>query len=131
MAAEGRTIRLTIAQRYALSRILPQDGEFWEMRSVRSLRKMLKTTDEERKPCKVAEHPTNGTVQFEDESKIEAYLAQEADFKFYPSGLKLIRDTLTKMDKDKKMAPDDLVALYEKFMPEDQIKAEEPMGERC
>jgi hypothetical protein len=131
MSTEGKPIRLTILQRYTLARILPTDGDFWQVRAVKRLRDMLKTTAKEREKFGAHEHPINGGLTFDDDEKTEPFLAVETAFKVYPSGLQVIREALRKLDRDKKMAPDDMVSLYEKFMPEDELKAEEPMGERC
>ena len=131
MSADPKKVSLTILQRYALAKVLPAEGEFWDMRAVKRLRDMLKTTPTERQKFGAHEHPLNGSLRFDDDDLIEGFLAVEATFKFYPAGLKVIREALNKLDKDKKMAADDLVSLFEKFVPADELKAEEPMGERC
>jgi hypothetical protein len=131
MSAEPKQVSLTILQRYTLAKILPAEGEFWDMRAVKRLRDMLKTTPAERAKFGAHEHPLNGSLTFDDDDKVEPFLATEVTFKFYPAGLKVIREVLHKLDKDKKMAADDLVSLFEKFIPADELKAEEPIGERC
>lgn len=131
MSAEPTKITLTVIQRYTLAKILPTDGEFWDMRSVKRLRDMLKTTKAEREPYGAHEHPLNGGLTFDDDDKIEGFLATPTTFKFHVGGLKVIREALRKLDKDKKMMADELVPLFEKFMPADELKAEEPIGERC
>ncbi len=113
-----------------MARILPADGDFWEMRAVKRLRDMLKTTMKEREAFGAHEHPLNGGLTFDDEEKTTPFLAVETTFKFYPSGLEVIREALRKLHKDRKMAADELVTIYEKFMPPDELKAEESMGER-
>lgn len=131
MSADPKKITLTVLQRYTLAKILPAEGEFWDMRSVKRLRDMLKTMPAEQSKFGVHENPLNGSLTFDDDRKAETFLSTEATFKFHPAGLKVIREALRKLDKEKKMAADELVPLFEKFIPEDELKAEEPLGERC
>lgn len=104
---------LTVFERANLLNILPKEGNFKTLKTVRKLRESLVLTEDEAERWK---------PQFSDE-RMEWLIAdddgnpipQEADIPITPQGIDVITEILKKLD-DKKMLKEEHYSLYEKFM---------------
>lgn len=119
---------LNIAERSRLANILPREGDFKQNRTVARLLDLIKIPQK-------GDTEYYGVEEMKDEKGVKiGHLRWNPDltektrsFKFEPAALKLIRKTMTRMERESKLTPAD-VSLYEKFMPADEIEAGEPVG---
>lgn len=102
------TKKLNIGQRYALLGVLPQQGNFANMRCIETARKALLPTEEE--TAKMEIKVEGGLVKWNDEGKAEK------DIEISETACLLIRMEFKKLDEEKKINPSH-VEIYEKFMP--------------
>jgi hypothetical protein len=101
-------VNLTILERVVIMNILPQMGNVQSARAIRNTKTILKITDEEKKVVEAKLTP-QGTLQGEIGDP-------EKTFELPHSSTKVIKDTLTDLDKKSQLSID-AVAVYDKFFP--------------
>ena len=106
-------MELTVLERLVLSNVLPKEGNFTTLKLVRQLREAL-SFDE-------LEHKKLGFIQKGDQVKWNEKVSIVKDFDIGETMMKLIAETLTKMDKEEKLR-DEHFSLYEKFVDKPPVK---------
>ena len=115
---------LNVLERLVLSNVLPKEGNFTTLKLVRQLREAL-SFDE-------LEHKKLNFIQDKDQVRWNESADVVKNFEVGETVMKMIADTLEKMDKEEKLR-DEHFSLYEKFVerpPEvDPIKVVPSKGE--
>jgi hypothetical protein len=122
------TFSLTILERFKIQQVLPEKGNFLNMRAVRKLREAMSLTDREQR-----EHGIEELVTPDGKETGQFYIPRSANdyerkFDFSSKQVKLVRDALTKLEREEKLDKD-MVSLWEKFaakVEEDEDDSVEP-----
>lgn len=104
---------LTILQRLALLRILPNEGGLLDIRAVHNLRQSIAPSDEEAAAIQLA---AGSTGYLDDRSPI-AHKTIEVEIS--PRAVAIVQDILTDLDRRKKL-PESCISLWDIFFEEQQ-----------
>jgi hypothetical protein len=105
---------LTIFERYALFTILPREGNFQTLKTIKNLRESLSLTDEEKELYEFHQED-DGKVYWKLTDDEGNQIPQEVDVDISIHGMSIIRDTLEKLDKQDQLK-EELYTVYEKFV---------------
>lgn len=107
-------VNLNILERVLLMNMLPKKGNLVTVRAVSNTAKILMITKEETEIFEVKNE--GGMTTWNDQGK------EEKEFTLPPSSVKVIRDTLYKLDAEESL-PSNCLSLCEKFLPGETAEA--------
>jgi hypothetical protein len=106
-------MKLTVLERAILTAILPKEGNFKTLKTVRKLREAVTLSEDEVKKWEPVLTDDKMTWKVLDDNGNP--IPQEADVEISELGEELIREALEKMDKENKLKEEHFT-LYEKFV---------------
>jgi hypothetical protein len=101
-------VKLNVLERVLLLNMLPQRGNLVTCRAASNTGKIITITKEEEQEFELKKE--GGMTTWNEAGR------EEKEFTLPPSSIKLIRDTLYKLDEEKSL-PANAVSLCEKFLP--------------
>jgi len=101
-------VKLNVLERVLLLNMLPQRGNLATCRAATNTDKIVNITTAEEQEFEIKKD--GGMTTWNDAGRVEK------EFELPPSSVKLIRDTLYKLDEEKNL-PANSVSLCEKFLP--------------
>jgi hypothetical protein len=101
-------MRLTFQERANLGEILPREGSWITLTTVRDIQSIIKITDIDIKNV-------DGILQSDGNISFNTAKDKEKEFTFNDIALKIIKDALLKLDKENKLTLG-LMSLFEKFV---------------
>lgn len=109
-------MELTVFERAVLLNVLPKEGNFKTLRTVKKLRENLSLSDEE--IDKWQPSVEDGNVWWKVQDDEGNPIPQQAEVEITEHGKEVVREILQKLDKDKKLKMEHY-SLYEKFVGDD------------
>lgn len=107
-------MKLEVHERIALLTLLPKEGDYAALKTIRRAREMLSFTPEEIKFYEIATTPdANGKLQTHWSTQKNAEAILDAPIDEYTTNI--IRDKLAAMSKAKKLTEEHM-SIYEKFV---------------
>jgi hypothetical protein len=108
-------IKLDIMERVVLFNLLPKEGNFMTLKTLRQAKEKIGLDPKEIKDAKVKQNVENGTLTWDADKDPHKEIEINRDVK------KIIVDALEKLDKDGKLN-DQHITLFEKFVEEKEEK---------
>ncbi len=112
-------MNLSVKDRLMLINILPKEGDFKTLKSLRKVREALAFTDPEQESLKFVNK--DGMITWDEQDKDKP---MRREIEITKSIDALIVEALEKLEKTKKLT-DELFELYEMFMLDDEEEAKE------
>jgi len=108
---------LTVFERYNLLGVLPKEGNFKTLRTIRQLQEIVSLSDEENE--KWQPKITGRRVEWKTEDENGNAISEETDIPISEHGFNIIREALIAADGASKLQLSHY-ALYEKFVEEEK-----------
>lgn len=108
-------MNLTVKERATLFSILPREGNFKTLKTVRKLRESLALTEDENKKWGVKFEPDGRMTWNTINPETKEPIPQEADIEIGEVANEVIIEMLKKLDESKTLQ-EDMFSLYEKFV---------------
>ena len=106
-------MKLTVLERLRLFEIVPREGDFATLKTVRTLREAISISEAEAKEFAFKATPNESGTQYAWNNKG----MEEREVEIGGPAVAIVAEALKKMNTDKKLT-DDFFSLYEKFVGE-------------
>lgn len=106
-------MKLTVLERLRLFEVIPKEGDFATLKTIRTLREAIALSEADTKEFAFKSTPTESGTQYTWNDKGRA----EREIEISAAAIVVVADALKKMNADKKLT-EDFFTLYEKFVGE-------------